>query len=143
MENRLSGRDDGIRAQYDWGWPSGLLRGVGADFQAAHHEVHQRFPGFEVDVVHERADVLEEGFAGGQFGADEAVGLVAVGQEGVGEQGEHIHGGQQAGQMLLAVAEVVFEVVTLGLEGVVVFVLLLSDPTAGHRRIKQLSNFAR
>jgi len=61
----------------------------------------------------------------------------------VGEQGEHIHGGQQAGQMLLAVAEVVFEVVTLGLEGVVVFVLLLSDPTAGHRRIKQLSNFAR
>jgi len=45
--------------------------------------------------------------------------------------------------MLLAVAEVVFEVVTLGLEGVVVFVLLLSDPTAGHRRIKQLSNFAR
>jgi len=74
-----------------------------------------RYPG-------EGAQVVEEGLAAGQGGADEPVVLVGKGKEGVVEEGQDVHRGQQRGQMLLAMAEVVFEVVALGLEGVVVLV---------------------
>jgi len=84
-ENGTGRWDGGIRTQYDRGSRSGFFGRVGADFEAAHHEVHHGFPGREVDVVHEGADVFEEYLAGGQFGADQAVGLVAVCQERVGQ----------------------------------------------------------
>ena len=56
------------------------MDGVGADFEAAHHEVEHGFPRGEVDVVHQCADVLEERFAGREFGADEPIGIVATGR---------------------------------------------------------------
>ena len=39
------------------------------------------------------------------------------------EKGQDIHGSQQRGTMLLAMAEVVFQMISLGLESIVVFVL--------------------
>ena len=48
--------------------------------------------------------------------------LVGKGQEGVIEEGQDIHRGQQRGELLFTVAEVVFEVIALGLERVVVLV---------------------
>ena len=46
------------------------------------------------------------------------------------EQGQHVHSRQKAGQMLLAVAEIMFQVVALGFECVVVFVLDFSAAAA-------------
>src|SRR4051812_13481241 len=48
-------------------------------------------------------------------------------------EGEQVHGGEHHGEVLLAVAEVVLEVVAVGLEDVEAFVLdLPSGPSAGH-----------
>src|SRR4051794_4716878 len=48
-------------------------------------------------------------------------------------EGEQVHGSEHHGKVLLAVAEVVLEVVAVGLEAVEAFVLdLPSGPGAGH-----------
>ena len=75
--------------------------------------------------------MFEEGLAGGQFSPDQPVAPVAVGQEGVDEVREHVHGGQQRGKVLFPMAEVVLQVVALGLECVVVLVLDLPSAPCG------------
>ena len=104
---------------------------VGADLQTVHHEVHHGLPGGEAVVTQQGADVVEEGLARGQGRADEPIGVVAEGEEGVREQGEHVHGGEQRGEMFLAVAEVMLQMIALGFERVVVFVLDLPACAAG------------
>ncbi len=52
-------------------------------------------------------------------------------QQRVKQQGEEIEGRQQGGEMLLAVPEIVRQVIALGLEGVVVLVLDLPAGAAG------------
>ena len=112
-------------------WFCSLRRlGVGADFQAPHHKVHQGVPVGKEHIAGQGAQVIEEGLAGGQGGADEPVVFVGKGQEGVIEEGQDVHRRQQRGEMLLAVAEVVFEVIALGLERVVVLVFDLPPGAA-------------
>lgn len=47
--------------------------GVRADLQSAHQETQERLPTGEVEIAGESPHVIEEGFAGGQSGAQEAV----------------------------------------------------------------------
>ena len=83
--------DGAIRAQYARGSRLSVLDGVGSDFQPARHEVHQSVPGFEGDVAQQGAQIVEERLAGGQLGPDQSVSIIAVGQERVREQGQHVH----------------------------------------------------
>jgi hypothetical protein len=104
--------------------------GVGANFKTPYHKVHQSVPVGEKHVSGQGAQVVEEGFARRQGGADEPVVFVGQGQKGEIEEGQDVQGGQQRGELLLAVAEVVFEVIALGLERVVVLVFDLPPSAA-------------
>ena len=44
-------------------------------------------------------------------------------EERVKEEGQEIEGGEQCGEMLRPMAEVVFEMVALSFEGIVIFIL--------------------
>ena len=67
--------------------------------------------------------MFEEGAAGGQQAAHLGVTGVHPVQGGMDQEGQQDQGGEQVGQELFAVSEVVVEMVALGLEGVVVLVL--------------------
>ena len=62
----------------------------------------------------ERARVLEEGLPGRQVAAHRLVAGVEQIEDGVGEEGQQDQSGQQGGEMLLAVAVVVLEMIALG-----------------------------
>ena len=91
----------------------------------------ERLPTGEVEIAGESPHVIEEGFSGGQSGAQEAVVLVGKFQDGVEEEGQDVQNGQEQGKMSLAVAEIMFLMIALGFEGVVVLVL---DLPAGAAR---------
>lgn len=55
------------------------------------------------------------------MGPQHGILLVKPLQSSVKQQGQDVKGGEEGGQMLLTMAEVVLQVVALGLEGVVVF----------------------
>ncbi len=79
------------------------------------------------EVAGDRAEVLEEALAG----ADALAGFLPGPCDEIAErmegEGEQVHGGQEGGEVLVAVTEVVFEIITLGLEDVETLVLVLSD----------------
>jgi len=107
---------------------------VSADFQTSHHEIEQTLPTGKVHVAQECPDIIEEGLAGWQLGANPLIVLVGKGQESVEEKGQDIHGRKQRGKVLLAMTETMFQMIALGLEGVVVFVLdFPSCPSRGHQ----------
>ena len=58
------------------------------------------------------------------MGPQHGILLVKPLQSSVKQQGQDVKGGEEGGQMLLTMAEVVLQVVALSLEGVVVFILL-------------------
>jgi len=57
--------------------------------------------------------------------------LVEQVQHGMKEEGQDVEGSEQGGEMLLAVAEIVFQIVTLRLEGVVILVFHLPPGPSG------------
>jgi hypothetical protein len=61
--------------------------------------------------------------------------LVKPLQGGVEQQGQDVKGGEEGGQMLLTMAEVVLQVVALGFEGVVVFILNLPSGPSGSNNL--------
>ena len=75
--------------------------------------------------------MFEEGLSRGQLGAHRPIALVQAVEDGVYQVGEEDQGRQYGGQVLFAMAIIVFEVVALGLEGIVVFVLDFPAAAAG------------
>ena len=105
------------------GLVSGFLNGVGADFQTAHHKIHQPLPRFEVEIGGQRLDVVEKFASRAHGGANQAVARVGEFQQRVQGKSQQVHGHEQAAQVLFAVPEVVLQVIALGLEHVVIFIL--------------------
>ena len=93
------------------------------DFQPAQHEIEQGFETLEAEVARQRTKIIKKGLAAGQGGAQHLVFLVNQLLHGVQQEGQQVEGGQQGRQMLLAVAEIVRQMVALGFERVIVFVL--------------------
>lgn len=84
------------------------------DFQAAQHEIQQGIEVLEANIAGQSLDMLEEHFAAWQFCADQLVlGIYHV-EHGVEQEGQQIQGHQQCRQILLAVPEVVSQVIALG-----------------------------
>jgi hypothetical protein len=97
------------------------MRGV--QFELVDHEGRQGLATIEAQIAGQCTQVVEKPFAWQEL-ADALV--AGVHQHGVKHKGQEMAGGQQGGEMLFAVAEVVGQVVALGFQGVVVFVLPLS-----------------
>ena len=104
--------------------------GVRADFQSPPHEARPSLPTGKVPIAGEGAQILKEGFARGQGGADQAVLFVGKARDGVAEEGQDVHRRQERGEMFLAVAKVECEMIALGFKGVVVFVFDLPTRAA-------------
>ena len=75
--------------------------------------------------VFEFGIAVEEGFARGQVEPQEVVLLIKQLQHRVEQQRQDVECGQKRSQMLLTVPKIVFQVVALGLKGVIVLVLHL------------------
>jgi hypothetical protein len=91
--------------------------------KAFQHEFHQRLPRLEAQVTGQGAGVVEQALSRGQMLAQEPVFVLHPLQHGVDQEGQDDGAGQQGRQVLPAVAEIVLEVIALGLQRVVVLVL--------------------
>src|SRR5919202_2982094 len=86
-----------------------------------------------VRIGRDGADVLEEARARSFGGSGLDPELFEAVADRMKCEGEQVHGGEHHGEVLLAVPEVVLEVVAVGLEDVEAFVLDLPPrPGAGH-----------
>jgi hypothetical protein len=92
---------------------SGFFR-VRPQFETPHHEVQQLAPAGKVDVKAQGSDMFEERPASGEPLAQHPVGFIEPAQGRMHQEGQEVQGGQDRCQVLLAVTEIVFEVVTLG-----------------------------
>ncbi len=87
----------------------------------------------EGGVGRDRPDMLEKSLAGALGGPGVNPRLFEAVADGVYGKRQQVHGGEPHGEVLLAVAEVVLEVVAVGLEDVEALVLdLPACPGAGH-----------
>ena len=72
------------------------------------HEGHQGLPTIEAQIAAQCAEVVEKPFAWQEL-ADALVAGVQQVEQGVKQEGQEIEGGQEGGEILFAVAEVVGE----------------------------------
>ena len=100
----------------------GLSARVG-QFQAVQHEQHQLLPALEAHVLGQYPQVLEESVAARQCGADEGTAAIQQFQHRVEEECQQVQRQQRLSKEQLSVTEVVFEVITLGLQRVDILVL--------------------
>lgn len=106
-----------------------------AEFQASKHEGDETAPRVKVEIASEGADVVEKGGAPPQRLPNALVGGIGQAETGMQEKGQQVECEQEAGEMLLAMAKVVLEMIALVLECVVVLVLRLpTRPTGAHNR---------
>jgi len=81
------------------------------------------FPTLKVHIAGQGAQIIEEGFANPEFGAQQFIFGIQQVQNGVEEKGQQIEGQQEGRQMLVSMPKVVFEVVAFGFEDIVVLIL--------------------
>ena len=113
---------------------SAFLNGVGTDFESLHHEVHEPFPAFKVQIGGEGFEVLKEPAPRSDLVANQPVVFIGQFQQGVQPKGQQVHRHQQGGEMLFAVAEVMFQMIAPVLEHVVILVFdLPAGPPGGHQ----------
>lgn len=89
--------------------------------QAVEHNFKQVVPGVEGKILNERPQVFEAGLARGQLGAQRPIALVQAVENGVYQIGQEDQGSQYGGQMRLAMAVVVLEVVALSLKETLIY----------------------
>src|SRR4051794_4133301 len=90
--------------------------------------LHERRPIGKDEIDRDGFDVLEEARARSFSGSGLGPELFEAVADGMKCEGEQVHGGEHHGEVLLAVAEVVLEVVAVGLEDIEAFVLDLIWP---------------
>lgn len=94
--------------------------------------LHEALPIGKDEVDGDCLDMLEEALAGAGRGSGVDPELFETIADRVTGEGQEVHGGEHHGEVLLAVAEIVFEVVAVVLENVDAFVLNLpSQPGTG------------
>jgi len=94
--------------------------------------VDQSLPVFEIEVAGQGLQIVEEGLARRQLGPHAAVGLVAQVENGVKQEGQQVEHDQYHRQVLVAVAEVVLQVVAVVLEHIVVLIFDLPARAGRH-----------
>ena len=103
----------------------------GFEFKPRDHEVHQVMPTGKHHIAGQGLHIVEKGLATGEHLAKQGVLLITPLQHRMERKGEQVQAEHRGREILLAVAEVMFEMVALGLEDVVVFVFNLPPSTAG------------
>lgn len=100
--------------------------------EALQHEIEPVFPTVETQITGQGPNSVEQALARRPLLAKPTIRIVYPLQYRVSEVRQDDEGRQQGGQMLLAMAVVVFEMIALGFERVVVFVFYF--PAAASRR---------
>jgi hypothetical protein len=103
----------------------------GFELKPLKHEVHQVMPAFKHHVTGQGSHILKKRLASRKPLAKQCVFLIAPFQHRVEQEGSQIEAEHHRREILLAVAEVLLEMVALGLEHVVVFVFNLPPSTTG------------
>jgi hypothetical protein len=91
----------------------------GVQFEAVEHESPQRRPVVKGEIAQQRFQVLKERTARSEGGPNGAVLVVHQIKHGVKQKGEQVQGEQRGSQKLLAMAEIVLQVIAFGLEHMV------------------------
>ena len=110
------GFDGGVRYEYQ----QSSIHGGGLDIN---YKVEQVFPGVKREVLSERAPVFKAGLARGQLRAHGPIAPVHAVEDGVYQVDQEDQGRPSGGEALVARAVVMLQVVALGLERILVFVL--------------------
>ncbi len=101
------------------------------ELQAVGHERQQGLEAVEIQITGQCPDVLEKHPARGQRGAHRPIRPVIEFEDGVEQKSEQVEADQGRGEMVVAVTEVVFQVIALGFQRVVVFILDFPAGAAG------------
>jgi hypothetical protein len=110
-----------------------FLLGIGANFQPSHHEVHEMAPALKIQISRQRAHVIEKRATRPDLGSQQTIRLVCDFKERMQTKGQQVHRSQKRTEVRLAVTEVVLQVIPLGLEHGVAFILdLPARPSCRH-----------
>ena len=126
QHNRSQGQAAG-RAEFDW---RPRMTSARRQVKLLMHKADQLLPATEADVAGEGSQVVEEGTASAQFLSHFPVDRRAEPKGGMAEESQQEQGEQNHGEILLAMAIVVTEVVTTVLEDVEALVLDLPATAA-------------
>lgn len=89
-------------------------------------------PAIKMHKLKQSTQVFEESPSGGGLTSDCAASIVQAFPRGMGEEGQPVERGQQVGQMPLDMGKVMAEMITVVLEGIVIFILdFPSSPACG------------
>src|ERR1039457_1919635 len=101
-----------------------LLSGLGRFwFETGEHKGHKMIPVIEWQIVQESSHMLEEGTARWKPGTYGAIFQVKPVECCMHQEGHEDHSRQKIGQMFFPMSEAVLEMVALGFQRVVIFVL--------------------
>ena len=92
-------------------------------FETGEHKGHEMIPVIEWQIVQESSHMLEEGTARWQPATYRAIFQVKPVECCMHQEGHEDHSRQKIGQMLFSMSEAVLEMVALGFQRVVIFVL--------------------
>ena len=92
---------------------------------ASKHELYQALPTGEAQVLSQCCDVLEEHVSAGKLTSQQRVLFVDELEQGVKQKADDIQRQKCLGEVATAMTEVVFEMITFGLEHIVVLVFHL------------------
>src|SRR5919108_1129545 len=95
------------------------------------HEVHQVMPAFKHHITGQGSYILEKRLASCQYLTQYGIALIAPFQHCMGQESQQIEAEHRRREILLAMAEVMLEMVAFGLEDIVVFVFNLPPSTTG------------
>jgi hypothetical protein len=103
-----------------------FLRSGGADLQPSHHKVQEMASAFKIQRGRQGADVIEKRAPRSELCPQQPIRPVGDLPQRMQTASQQVHRGQQRGEALLALSEVVFQVVARGLESIRAFIFDLS-----------------
>ena len=93
------------------------------------HEIHQVLPTLKDHIACQRPNIVKKGLPSGKRLAKQRISIITPRQNGMEQKRQQIEAEQEGRQVSLAVTKVMLDMVTLGLEHVVVFVFDLPPAT--------------
>lgn len=101
----------------------------GFEIKPPDHEIHHVMPTFKDHIARQGANIIEKGLASGQHVAKQGILGITPLPNGMEYKGQQVEAEHTRREVLLAMTNVVLDMITLGFEHVVVFVFDLPTPT--------------
>jgi hypothetical protein len=88
-------------------------------------------PGIKEQILGQGLNVLKEALAGASLLSDALVGGINEVQDGMEQESENVEGEQRHGEVVLAMTKIMLQVIALGFEDIVVFILAFPSGPSG------------